>query len=103
MIEPDTSGGKVLCFTVPSRSKPGVLRHVDLCDDSCDCEDYLWNKSETFGLSKEERRCWHINQARLHLVSELLPVLLKDDNFELADALDLAIERYAIKMGRKFE
>ena len=103
MIEPDTSGGKILCFTVPSRSVPGLLRHVDLCDDSCDCPDYLWRKSDTVGLSKEERRCWHIHESRMHLVSKLLPVLLQDGPFELGDALDLAIERYAIKMGRKFE
>ena|SRR5690242_16038908 len=96
MIEPDTSGGKILCFTVPSRSEPGVLRHVDPCDDSCDCPDYLWRKSDTVGLSKEERRCYHIKMVRDHLRFNVCPYF---DN----DILDDAIAGYAKKMGRKFE
>ena len=96
MIEPDTSGGKILCFTVPSRSVPGLLRHVDLCDDSCDCEDYLWNKSETNGLSKEDRRCFHIRKVR-NFVRE-------QSNFHYSEEmLDTAIAGYAKQMGRKFE
>lgn len=103
MIEPDTSGGKILCFTVPSRSQPGVLRHVDLCDDSCDCEDYLWRKSNLRpmnsmpNLDAMTRRCFHINEARLFFQHNVLPAILD------CDLLDAAIAGYAKKMGRKFE
>lgn len=97
MIEPDTSGGKILCFTVPSRSQPGVLRHVDLCDDSCDCEDYLWRKSEAVGLSKEERRCWHLRQARKGIAQIMLPQIVD------SDFLTEVILKSAKQLGRKFE